>query len=126
MTQREIGIHVGLSTTAAGQRVIRLFEQGLITGVHARVDHEQLGRPIEASLDVWIDDPPDPSRMYDFVRNDERITECFHTTGVFDFRLRAHLASTRDLRDLLVCLKRDGGANQTETRLVLEQVDLSR
>ena len=122
LTQREIGEQVGLSTPAAGQRVKRLLRDGYITGVHAAIDHTRFGRPIEASLDVWLDTPQDPEVMYAFVREDPRITECFHTTGVFDFQLRARLASTDDLRDLLVCLKRDAGARQTESRIVLEQI----
>jgi hypothetical protein len=42
--------------------------------------------------------------------------------GLHPIVIPARLATTDDLRDLLVCLKRDAGARQTERRIVLEQI----
>lgn len=122
LTQRELGQLVGLSPNAAGARVARLLERGIISGIHARIDHSKLGRGIEASIDVWRHDRTDESALRE-VLTDERITECFHLTGPVDFRIRAMVSSTDDLNDLLNRLKNEADIRQTDSRLVLEQLD---
>lgn len=119
----ELGRGVGLSPNAAGVRVQRLQEQGVIAGFHARIDHEALGRPIEASIDVWLKDDADRDEFTNAMRADERIVECFYLTGPLDFRVRARVASADDLNDLLYGL-RSAGVRQTDSRLVLEQVPM--
>ncbi len=120
LTQRELGRKVGLSPNAAAARVQRLTSSGVITGFRAEVDHAALGRPIEASIDIWL-----TSQEYrpDFRRTvlaDDRIVECVHLTGPVDFRLRARVASPEDLYDLLNSLRDNGHAQQTDSRLILE------
>ncbi len=126
LTQRELGRKVGLSPNAAGARVQRLTDRGIITGFHAQVDHAALGRPMEASIDVWQKDDHDRKAFVDLVAEDDRIVECFHLTGPLDFRIRARVASTEDLNDLLGTMHREGGVRTTDSRLVLEQIPVTR
>ena len=120
LTQRELGKAVGLSPNAAGARMQRLIDQKIITGFSARIDHAALGRPIEASIDVWLNDMTDDrDRFADFVRSDERCVEAFHLTGRLDFRLRARVATSDDLNALLDDLRHTAGVRQTDSRLVL-------
>lgn len=118
----ELGREVGLSANAAGVRVQRLQERGVISGFHAAVDHAALGRPIEASIDIWLGEDRDRDAIMRVVADDDRITECFHLTGPVDFRLRARVASTDDLNSLLVRLRTEGGTRQTDSRLLLERL----
>ena len=122
LTQRELGRAVGLSANAAGARVQRLVRLGVITGFHAHVDHAALGRPIEATVDVWQHDNRDREAFYRLVVADDRIVECFHLTGPLDFRIRVRVASPEDLNDLLLTMQTTGGVRQTDSRLVLEQI----
>ncbi len=122
LTQREIGRAVGLSPNAAGARVQRLVKDGVISGFHARVDHAALGRPLEATIDVWLDDRRDKESFEDLVADDDRVTECFHLTGPLDFRVRAMFSTTDDLNDLLIRMQTEAGVRQTDSRLVLEQI----
>ncbi len=124
MTQRELGRAVGLSPNAAGARLQRLIDRGAITGFAAQLDHAALGRPIEASIDVWMNDERDRRPLLDVVKSDPRIVECFYLTGPLDFRIRARVASTEDLNDLLTSF-REVGVRQTDSRLILEQVPTS-
>jgi len=55
----ELGRAVGLSPNAAGARLQRLIQRGIISGFHAAVDHAALGRPIEASIDIWLGEDRD-------------------------------------------------------------------
>ena len=97
-----------------------MVSSGLITGFGARVDHAALGRPLEASIDVWLNDNQDRHTFQELAKRDDRIVECFFLTGPLDFRLRARLASAEDLNDLLITMKNEGGVRQTDSRLVLE------
>ena len=122
ITQRELGKAVGLSPNAAGARLQRLIDQNVITGFTTIVDHTLLGRPIEASIDVWLTDDRDRQPLLDLVADDDRVIECFHLTGPLDFRIRARVASTDDLNELLNRMSAEGGVRQTDSRLVLEQL----
>ncbi|MGI9608486.1 MAG: Lrp/AsnC family transcriptional regulator [Acidimicrobiales bacterium] len=125
VTNRELGRAVGLSPNAAGARVQRLVERGVITGFHVGIDHSALGRPIEASIDVWQHDDRDRDAFDRLVREDDRIIECFHLTGPLDYRVRARVASPEDLNDLLTRMQIEGGVRQTDSRLVLEHISIT-
>jgi Lrp/AsnC family leucine-responsive transcriptional regulator len=122
MTHRELGRAIGLSANAAGARLQRLITNGVIAGFRAEVNHIALGRPIEATIDVWLNDYHDREPLTALVADDARVIECFHLTGPLDFRLRARVASTDDLNDLLKRFRDEGGVRQTDSRLVLEHI----
>ena len=122
MSHRELGKVVGLSPNATGARVQRLVNRGVITGFRAVVDHAQLGRSMEATVDVWLNDDRDRAPLIAFVAEDDRVIECFHLTGPLDFRLRAQVASADDLNALLNRLRDEAGVRQTDSRLVLEHI----
>lgn len=122
MTQRELGSEVGLSANAAGARLQRLVDKGVITGFVAKIDHAALGRPMEASIDVWINEDRSRDSLLELMKTDERVVECFHLTGPLDFRIRARVATAEDLNDLLTTMRTKAGVRQTDSRLVLEQI----
>lgn len=122
MTQRELGRAVGLSPNAAGARMQRLIDRGVITGFTTVVNHAALGRTIEATIDVWLNEERDRDGLRGIVETDERIVECLHPTGPLDFIIRAHVESTDDLFALLSRLREEGGVRQTDSRLVLERM----
>ncbi len=122
LTHRELGRKVGLSPNAAGVRIQRLVERGLIRRFTIELDHAALGRPIEALIDIWQDENRDREAFHRLVADDERIVECVYLTGPLDFRVRARVASPEDLNDLLVHMQKHGGVRQTDSRLVLDRV----
>lgn len=113
---------MGLSPNAAGVRVQRLVERGIIRSFTIDLDHAALGRPIEALIDIWQDDDRDRDAFHRLAMEDDRIVECVYLTGPLDFRVRARVASPEDLNDLLVRMQREGGVRQTDSRLVLDRV----
>ena len=122
ITQRDLGYEVGLSPNAAGARLQRLIDRKIITGFEAQIDHAALGRPIEATIDVWLSEGQDRGPIKELVAADDRITEAFHLTGPLDFRIRARVGSTEDLNELLERMQTEAGVRQTDSRLVLEQL----
>lgn len=124
MTHRQLGRAVGLSPNAAGARVQRLIDRGVIVGFRVVVDHVKLGRSMEATVDVWLNDDREREPLMALVADDDRVVECFHLTGPLDFRLRARVASADDLNSLLYRLRDEGGVRQTDSRLVLEHIPI--
>lgn len=122
MTHRELGRAIGLSPNAAGARVQRLIDRGVITSFSIEIDHAKLGRSMEATIDVWLNDDREREPLMALVADDARVVECFHLTGPLDFRMRARVSSTDDLNNLLARLRDEGGVRQTDSRLVLEHL----
>lgn len=125
MSNTDLGRRVGLSPNAAGARVQRLRQQGVITGFTAVVDHAALGRPMEASVDIWMHDPGEREALRELATTDDRIIECFHLTGPLDFRMRVRVSSSDDLNDLLERCRTQGGVRQTDSRLILSRFERS-
>lgn len=123
---REIGTEIGLSPNATGVRVARLLDEGIVTGIHAQVDHAKLGRPIEAFVDCWLDDrsPEHWQRFVDYIVSDDRIIDAVHLTGKVDYRLRVVVGSAVELDDLLGALRIEAGIGETDTRLILRRYRL--
>ena len=121
-THRELGRAAGLSPNAAGARMTKLIEQGVISGVHATIDHAALGRPLEVTMDVWIDHRPNDTAFLDLVSSDDRIVDAIHITGPVDFRLLVQVASPEDLEDLLAKMRREAGVTQTDSRIVMSHI----
>ncbi|MCP3856619.1 MAG: Lrp/AsnC family transcriptional regulator [Actinomycetia bacterium] len=122
-TNREIAEQVGLSPNATGVRIKRLIDGGVITGIHARLDHAQVGRPLEALIECHLSGYPDMDEVLEFFRQDDRIIEAFHITGKVDYILRVAASSTDDLHDLLQEIGyRRRWMDDIETRLVLERI----
>lgn len=122
-TQRELARAVGLSPNAAGARLARLFESGVITGVHAAIDPVSIGRPLAASMDVWLNQRNNDEDFIAFVASDDRIIDAFHLTGPVDYRLEARVASSDDLEDLLKQLRDQADVRQTDSRLILTRLE---
>ena len=121
-TQRELGRAVGLSPNAAGARMSRLIESGVISGIHAHIDHSKLGRPLEVMIDVWIDHRPDDESLIDLVARDERIVDAIHLTGPVDYRIQARVGSPEDLDDLLATMRAEGNVQQTDSRIIMRHL----
>ena len=120
---REIGAEVGLSANAAAARVGRLLESGIVTGIHAHVDHAELGRPLEADVDCWMSNRDEEhwQEFEDYVATDDRIIEAVHLTGKVDYRIRVVVSSPTELDELLTGLKRNASIAETDTRLILRR-----
>lgn len=112
-----------LSLSATSERLKRLMESGVITGVHARIDPALAGRSIEALVDVrlgpgsYTADPSFDGPGYDSV------IDAVHLTGRFDVQLRVMAADVAELDALLGRIKDEIGAEETNTRLVLRPLD---
>jgi Lrp/AsnC family leucine-responsive transcriptional regulator len=116
---RDLGAAVGLSANAAADRVRRLRREGIIAGFTALVDPVAQGGGIEAVVDVKMGPDQDNDGFERAIAPLTAVVEAAHLTGRADYELRVRCADAGELDALLRRLKRECGAADTETRIVL-------
>ena len=110
----EIGRRVGLSSPAVAERLSRLRRDGVITGIHARVDPRALGLALSAVIRIR----PAPGLLRNVAAlavETPEVVECLRVTGDDCFVMRAHV---RDVLHLEEVLDRFAVLGQTTTAIV--------
>jgi Lrp/AsnC family leucine-responsive transcriptional regulator len=96
----ELGRRVGLSPSAANERVRQLESLGIIQGYRASIDLKALGFPVTAFIRLTCD-----GQRYrpflKFINGLNAVQECHHMTGGDAFLLKVVLASTGELESLI-------------------------
>jgi Lrp/AsnC family transcriptional regulator, leucine-responsive regulatory protein len=114
-----LGEEVGLSPHGAADRVRRLEKSGVITGFTAVVDLENLGRGLDAFVDVRLLPTADPDAFERLAASLQPVREILFVTGRFDYQLRVACTDADELDRTVRALRQRGGAAATETRIVL-------
>jgi Lrp/AsnC family leucine-responsive transcriptional regulator len=115
----DLGAAVGLSANAAADRVRRLRRAGVVTGFTALVDPAAGGRQLEALVGVILAPATDSDDFAVAAQRLEPVTEVLHLAGAPDYQLRVACRDTAELDTLLRTLRRQLGASDTETKIVL-------
>ena len=114
-----LGQEVGLSPHGAADRVRRLERAGIITGFTASVALESIGRALDAFIDVRLMPKTTPEAFERYVSALPAVQELAFVTGRFDYHVRVACRNADDLDETVRAIRREGGAAQTETRIVL-------
>jgi Lrp/AsnC family leucine-responsive transcriptional regulator len=121
LTFAELGRRVGLSIPAVTERVRRLEDAGIITGYHAEINAEKIGRPITAFIRMnMMGNAP---KLTALLKEMPEIIECHRGTGGDSFILKASLASVHHLEKLIDRLLPFG---MTTTSIVLSSPIVKR
>lgn len=113
-----LGDRVHLSANAAADRVRRLVRTGVIRRFTIDIDQSQLGRDLEAVIDVRVRDVDQFRRG---ALTCPEVTWLAHVTGRTDYQLHVSCAGTAGLNELLTRFTREFGAEETLTTVVLER-----
>jgi Lrp/AsnC family transcriptional regulator, leucine-responsive regulatory protein len=122
LSYAKLSAAVRLSPNAVAERVRRLADNGVITGVHAAIDPAALGKPLTALIDVRLTPTGTPDQLEQAAAAIDGIQEIAFLTGRFDFQLRAACRDPTDLDRLLRQLRATAEVAETETRLVLRDI----
>jgi len=111
----ELARAVGLSPAATLRRVARLRADGVITGVHARVDPEQVGVALQAFVLVVLDEHDEESaaRFARAVALMPQVVRADAVSGAEDVLLHVAAAGTAELQEVLRALPRIGARRAT-------------
>ena len=96
----ELARRVGLSSSAATDRVKQLESLGLIRGYRAELDMKALGLTITAFIRMTCDGPR-YRPFLKFLNTLDAVQECHHLTGGDAFLLKVMLQSTEELETLI-------------------------
>jgi Lrp/AsnC family leucine-responsive transcriptional regulator len=114
----DLGKEVGLSPHGAADRVRRLERAGVISGFTALVNMANVGRSLDAFIDVALLPTTLSERFERSVLAIPAVQEITFVTGGFDYHVRVACRSADDL-DHTVRAIREQGVARTETRIIL-------
>jgi Lrp/AsnC family leucine-responsive transcriptional regulator len=114
----DLAERVGLSVSAAHQRVRRLEQRGVIRGYSARVDATLLGLPLTAFVSVKPIDPAQPDDAPDKLAGLDAIEACHSVAGDESYILKVRVGGPGDLEVLLQEIRARAGVS-TRTTVVL-------
>jgi Lrp/AsnC family transcriptional regulator, leucine-responsive regulatory protein len=118
LSYTDLAERVGLSVSAAHQRVRRLEQRGVIQGYAARLDHQALGLPLTAFIAIRPIDPSQPDDAPDRLSGLPQIEACYSVAGDDFYLLLVRVADPAELERLLQEIRRKANV-ATRTTVVL-------
>ncbi len=123
-TYLEVARQVRLSANAVADRVRRLRSRGVIRGYRTDLDLAALGRGLVALTDVRLREGTEGRDFEAGLATLAAVQWAVHTTGEYDYQLRVACVDTAELEEVVETLKRDHGARELRSRIVLREVAL--
>jgi Lrp/AsnC family leucine-responsive transcriptional regulator len=118
MSYTDLAEKVGLSVSAAHQRVRRLEQRGILHGYAARVDYPAVGLPMTAFVAIRPLDPSQPDDAPDRLSALAEIESCYSVAGEDFYILLVRVGSPADLERLLQRIRSAANVT-TRTTVVL-------
>lgn len=115
----EVGSRVGLSVSAAGERIKKLEASGVIAGYTAIIDGKVFRKELTAFMFVSLEHPRHIDGFVKFVGGEPDILECHYIAGNFDYILKIITNNPSTLEKLLNKIKGVSGVMKTFTNVVL-------
>lgn len=126
----DLADHIGLSASACAERVRRLERERVITGYHARVRPEAVGKALLVFVEIKLSSKS--GDVFEKVKNElllvPEVMECHLVSGAFDYLVKFRLRGMTEYRHLLgTILKRLPVSAESHSYVVMEELkeDLS-
>ena len=103
LTTKELAAKIHLSTSPAFERQKRLEREGYIKGYMAVVDAEKVGNSILVLCNIRLKQHTEYliQQFMDAVKNIDEITECFNTSGDYDFLIKVYAKDMKDYQQFM-------------------------
>ena len=118
LSYTDLAERVGLSVSAAHQRVRRLEQRGVLKGYSARVDFTALELPLTAFVAIRPLDPSQADDAPDRLSNLPEIEACYSVAGEDHYLLLVRVRGPQDLERLLQDIRSAANVS-TRTTVVL-------
>ncbi len=115
----EIAAQVSLSPPAVKRRLDRLLDLGVIKGFTAVLDHEKLGRQIEAFTELRFAGKTKVADIAGIAREMPEVDAVYTTAGDPDALVHLRARDVEDLTRVIDQLRRSGRVTGTKTLIVL-------
>lgn len=96
-----IAVALGISNTMVHQRVARLTEQGILTGIKPVLDEKKIGYDWGAFTGITLDKDHDSDRIITALKEIPEVTECYYITGTYTLYLRIVAKNHQHMRSIL-------------------------
>ena len=101
LSQARIAGAVGLTTPSVNERIKKMERHGMIKGFVALLDHEKMGLPLTAYVDVALEHPRFEKSFVDDLEKLLGVQECHYLAGDYAYRLKVKAADPAALADFL-------------------------
>lgn len=119
-TSSEISRTINLSVPAVAERIRKLEEAGVIEQYTLKLKRSRFGLNLLAFILVSIDSVKKSESFKALIEKEERVLECHHVAGEYDYLLKVAVESTEELEQLISNrLKKTAGVTRTNTIVVL-------
>lgn len=128
-TNRDLAAGAGVAPSTSLERVKLLRERGVITGYHAAVDLEAMGRPVQALISVRIRPPARPviEGFREWAAGLPEVIGLFVTSGAHDFLLHVAVSGVDGVYAFVIDrLTERREVADVQTTLVYEHVTAAR
>jgi Lrp/AsnC family leucine-responsive transcriptional regulator len=125
ISMTELAEHISLSASPCAERVKRMERDGVITGYHAHVSPEALGKTLLVFVEIKLS--AKSGDVFDKVRQEllhmPEVLECHLVSGSFDYLVKARLSGMSEYRHLLGdILKKLPVAAESHSYVVMEEI----
>ena len=121
----DLAEQVNLSASPCAERVRRLERNGVITGYHARVSPQALGKHLLVFLEIKLSVKSE--RVFENVKKElahvPEVLECHLVSGDFDYLVKARITEMTAYRKLLgEILQRLPASAESHSYVVMEEI----
>lgn len=104
MTVKELAARVHLSPSPTFERQKRLEREGYIKRYSAVVDHHKMGHNVIVLCNIRLKQHTHDliQQFMDTVQGIDQITECYNTTGDFDFQIKVYAHDMKEYQDFML------------------------
>ncbi|WP_163400983.1 Lrp/AsnC family transcriptional regulator [Flavobacterium fluviatile] len=96
-----IAANLKISNTMVHQRVNRLTEQGIISGIKPLVNEKKMGYDWASFTGITLNKDSDSERIIEALKAIPEITECYYVTGSFTLYIKIIAKNHEHLRNVL-------------------------
>ena len=96
-----IATELGISNTMVHQRVNKMTEQGILTGIKPVLNEKKIGYDWGAFTGITLEKDHDSDRIIESLKQIPEVTECYYITGNFTLYIRIIAKNHEHIRHIL-------------------------
>ena len=101
MAYSAIATNLKISNTMVHQRINRLIEQGILTGIKPVINEKKLGYDWGSFTGITLNKDQDSDRIIEELKKIPEITECYYITGSFTLYIKINAKDHEHMRKVL-------------------------
>ncbi|WP_338648171.1 Lrp/AsnC family transcriptional regulator [Flavobacterium sp. KS-LB2] len=101
MAYSAIAANLKISNTMVHQRINRLMEQGILTGIKPLINEKKVGYDWGSFTGITLNKDQDSDRIIEELKKIPEITECYYITGSFTLYIKIIAKDHEHMRKVL-------------------------